>query len=127
MKDVKDYLHLYIGCDCAYGKSHWAKKEWHFVKITGKIIDEQEHFIVHPILRPLSDMTPDELREWLNQPNFTDQYCQDKMPYIANSIFNFHNAIACYGSVDSIPWLLRKGFDLFNLIPEGLAIDATKT
>lgn len=66
-KDLKDYLHLYLGCECIY--------DWPYTmefnlegKVTAKIIEEINSpkltgavTNVKPILRPLSDMTNEEL------------------------------------------------------------------
>lgn len=108
MKDIKDYLHLYYGCACKYGKSHWVDHEWHFINVNGKLIQDAEYFIIKLFLRPLYDMTEEErigLREVSRQ-------------VVVNTPDDYRIEAAI-----QTEYLLKKSFDLFGLIDAGLAID----
>jgi len=62
-----------------------------------------------PILRPLSDMTDDELNEHADLVNNWGEYMDVLMREAQASIY-----------------LIRQGFDVFGWIETGLAIDKTK-
>lgn len=120
MKEIKDYLHFYIGCEVtieghknailgAVGVGHgkqviirWPlEDEWSYADI-GEI---------RPILRRLSDMTEEEEAEMVKTQ---DDVKLDGYPQITLMVDSGH----------TFRWLLSKGFDIFNLIDSGLAIDA---
>lgn len=116
MKDINDYLHLYLGCECQFG----------YIDRIGRLsgIDERygwqifypgnpivPYRFVRPeliklLLRPLSDMTREELLERGN--------------YLLE-INHGANIEAEY-----FRWMVSHGFDVFGLISAGLAIDKTK-
>jgi|SRR5688572_19579759 len=115
MRDIKDYLHLYLGggCQATYsGKSFQP----HGVINTEKLYQVMIGVItdIKPILRPLSDMTEEEKEEF------------EELQYDDN-VITLHK----YGTIVQtyVPEIFRRmlqmQFDLFNLIPEGLAIDKT--
>jgi len=105
-KDISQYLHLYLGCQCQ--AKYYYGKDWLHVKLTGNVLAELEQTegftyqieFIKPELRPLSDMTEEEAIEHI---------------HISNE----------QGVYDGFRYWLSKHFDLFNLIPEGLALDAT--
>lgn len=109
-KKLQDYIHLYVGCDCKF------KDEGGYEgigKLTGNILNGIDMSVCEalPILRPLSDMTKEELH------------------FINMSKLELNHAIsqktnASFYTTEFI-YFLSKGFDLFNLIEEGLAIDKT--
>lgn len=122
-KDIKDYLPFYIGCDCLvqteYGTRGPPKRftgslhgvyydRWTTdgMELSLQVITEHgARWTYKPeqvtlLLRPLSDMT-DEEKEKSSYRDIKEM-CQ---PW-------------------ELHYLLSKGFDIFNLIPEGLAIDA---
>lgn len=106
MKNIKDYLHLYLGCDCLYNERSALPNE-RFVLTIGNVFWAQSHTDEFKlILRPLSSMTEDEkdslIQMYVNTP--------DNL-----------------ASAERVRYLLSKHFDLFGLIEAGLAIDATKT
>jgi hypothetical protein len=159
MKDIKDHLHLYLGCDVA--REHVesrSKKFFEYGRLVGASNSEVEkgktvaiidvgldHFHewyieeTKPILRPLSDMTEQEAWEFVGgkSDHLYDDLKIDKIDKTGISISYVINA----GDEGSFPQshkfdffalgpeqfkhLLSRGFDLFNLIPEGLAIDKT--
>lgn len=107
MKDIKDYLHFYLGCEAVTVKS---KPEI----ITGHIIDLVNGNFYHakPILRPLSDMTEEEAFDLEAVGGSTEVFELTSIVYS----FDSHRML----------WALKKGFDLFGLIESNLAIDSTK-
>jgi hypothetical protein len=64
MKDIKDYLHLYLGCYCK-ATNHFGA--YSFPKITHKLLEEDNpitaNCTIEPILRPISDITDEEQLE----------------------------------------------------------------
>lgn len=114
MKLLKDYLPFYIGCELFTGtgtvtlvgvhidKFNWVSKA---VVLNGNITHTSEIEDVKPILRPLLDMKENEFATWKSLED--------------NNINRFINGAT------SVDYLLKQGFDLFNLIPDGLAIDKT--
>lgn len=116
MKDIKDYLHLYLGCKVEIGATLpgmllGVEGNTAFVKhfTEGRICMALKQ--VKPILRPLSDMTEEEGVEaevaWKEGSNYGETIGQG-----LNCAYAYR-----------LKYLLSKGFDLFNLIPKGLAID----
>lgn len=104
-----------------------------------------EHFFLakamRPILRPLSDMTDEEKTEiakmwtWfqdrtvLNEEHF--EYIHDSNKKMVLEAFTTANEddgarMSPSAYFQAFPYLLKQGFDLFNLIESGLAIDKTK-
>jgi hypothetical protein len=100
-KDIKDYLHLYLGCECLgnNGKPYTLKPS-HFPSNWKEGINGHK-----PILRPLSDMTEEEKKDYNNRKQRKGHMAQ----------------VHAYNTL----WLLSKHFDLFGLITDGLAIDKT--
>ena len=128
MKEIKDYLHLYLGCDVQYTfKSEYSDVVELRIGILESIDRNGNCVITHkdkdgkiihaftrlhigsfkPILRPLSSMTPKEKLE-LSRLNLSE-WSADLVKYQAIRT----------------KWYLSKQFDLFGLIEAGLAIDAT--
>jgi len=123
MKDINDYLYLYFGCEAeVLGKSN------------GRLVGLNQDIAIcwHPdygagstlainiklLLRPLSDMTEEEKKE---------------ISFDAYKVMRKEQNPTANGTERAVTWaakqtayLLKQGFDLFNLIPEGLAIDKTK-
>ena len=80
-KQIKDYLHLYLGCECKTeeGKVGWfsgfdvCERDYGIVMITVRFPEQSEEWTVlndneecdriKLILRPLSDMTAEEFNE----------------------------------------------------------------
>lgn len=121
MKQLKDYLHLYLGCELAKKDLPDSFKEG---ARKANVLDGEtrDYFLKSgnsgwlPILRPLSSMTEEELQECGNMIyDFSDD------PELNNHKWQDFEISA----PEQFHYLLSKHFDLFNLIPEGLAIDAT--
>ena len=115
-KDIKDYLHLYLGCEILFDNKLWilSKVGGRVIKLTrtGKF---NKYVGARPvdvklILRPLSDMTEEEYIEW---HTIVVGDARDATRYFIET------------DGEKTRYLLSKQFDLFNLIPEGLAIDKT--
>lgn len=114
MKQLKDYLHFYLGCEClledkvrvtlnGFENNHPVvlnKKDWQSARVN-------QMDLIKPILRPFpSDMTEDDEEETG-----------------LNKFYEYgHHTLAPLEFV----YLLSQGFDLFGLIKAGLAIDKTK-
>lgn len=133
MKQLKDYLHFYLGCKFLYkiDPHEWSKPmelTTAQLELSHRLKDDPEcHYKL--LLRPLSSMTEEEAKEYAGL-FFVD--CD-------LSLVKFYNlghciAIRYYDAFLHLPsqyepkqfqYLLSKGFDLFGLIDEGLAIDVT--
>lgn len=123
-KQLKDYLHLHLGCECKMIKpSYHAVHELHLSSdrtfiLTGKLYDyfssDTTKAEIKPILRPLSDMTDEEKKEI------------DKQYKAFTKSKTFDDTGVVMWSAKHTQILLSKHFDLFGLIDAGLAIDKTK-
>ena len=109
MKDIKDYLHLYLGAMFIVDGQSGRFKLSGYNPYTGIqnvcgecVFDDLSK--IKLILRSLSDMTEEE----------------DQIEFPQNNRGEF---IDMHWYPDGYIWLLSKGFDLFNLIEENLAID----
>jgi hypothetical protein len=115
------YLHLYVGCDCRMEDSdgHIYGTETFTPTLFCALMNKHPIYKkVHLDLRPLSDMTYQELQECGNMVyDFSDD------PELNNHKWqDFEIGLA----PEQFHWLLSKHFDLFGLIEAGLAIDKTK-
>ena len=142
-KELKDYLHLYLGC-VGFGSSGCA------ICLTAEsltlILKGEVKFT--PILRPLSDMTKEEMKE-LYLIVFNRKFLGDNITHrdIGKKnerwvLWSGVERLFIYSDGDVgadsdlshyrvhmptvILWFLSKHFDLFGLIDAGLAIDATE-
>ena len=121
-KSIKDYLHLYLGCEVIV-ESFDENIVCKIINVSvngggyatgfskdGKIFNRHGLFTnVKLILRPLSDITNEELQE-----------AADVWKSISEDRNNC--AMQCYAA--SVKYYLSKHFDLFGLIESGLAIDS---
>lgn len=118
-KNIKDYLHLYLGCDVKslsggtmiYTLTGVGRKQAMFNDGYGNEmwLAENDYKI---ILRPLSDMNKDEEHEY----EATKKVIKASPVHQIGVVVNTH---------ESTRYLLSKHFDLFGLIESGLAIDKT--
>lgn len=147
-KNIKDYLHLYLGCECEtpigimelssidlhYQYPVWFRyKESNGEKITyypksnyeilsknglrGKAFHFSE---IKPILRKLDSITDKEA--WESWRFVTDpHYSHVTNP--KHAIIHGGLGISTKEWANIIRYLLQQGFDIFGLIPSGLAID----
>lgn len=112
-KQLKDYLHLYLGCEVKYSNGlHYGTARYDAVYPEGIRIAGIEIWMffnqVQLILRRLESMTEEERREK------DEIYWRDWYPF----------GVIQEMEARKIQHLLSKGFDLFGLIDAGLAIDA---
>ncbi len=130
MREIKDYLHLYlqsgIGCfifpddSITDGFLEKHKTRYPNGEYAPKLhIGTYERFLkdgYKPILRPLSDMTEEEMEQiWhADEPKSILQ-----MEYKDGRV---RKVALCS---ERTKFLLSKGFDIFGLIEAGLAIDKT--
>jgi hypothetical protein len=122
-KNIKDYMHLYLG-NRAILNLHDEPEPYH-VDVDGILIDmDMNACSIQLILRPLSDMSEDEALEVaenilsLNGLNLDDWSAKDIVSAYVEQWDRY--------TPEETKWLLSKGFDLFGLIESGLAIDKTK-
>lgn len=126
MTKFKDVAHLYLGCECIIGDPSWESQnispedvapytDPNFGKPIKTVmgLETIQHHLHHlkPILRPLGSMTEEEHEQWKGV-RFSDK--MKLYPLYSDNDFN------------SFKWLLSKHFDLFDLIPNGEAIDKAK-
>lgn len=135
-KNIKDYLHLYLGCDTDKGKLIGIELNKAVCMMNDLSIVEGNIYSLKPILRPLSDMTEDEAWEFaggkseslyddlkiesIDKTGIQISYAIDAGDegwHIQRHKFDFY----AVGPSQFI-WMLSKHFDLFGLIDAGLAI-----
>lgn len=108
-KNIKDYLHLYLGCDTDKGKLIGIELNKAICMMNDLSIVEGNIYNLKPILRPLSDMTEEEEKEMFAT--------QDDV-----KLEGFPQILLKADSGETFRYMLSKGFDLFDLIDAGLAI-----
>lgn len=113
MKNIKDYLHLYLGCEYRYFMNGVTKTGSRknkgvitYAALSHIMARIEQEYNIKPILRPLSDMTEEERKK-----------CERKV---------FNGDARFFYTTEAFLFLLSKHFDLFGLIDAGLAIDKTK-
>ncbi len=144
-KKIDSYLPFYLGCIVSgiYGIGYLRgidKNGWCMVTWKKDMAQGDEDFTQHdketeikhvkPHLRPLSSMTEEELVETLRIFEPTMELEKDRIKGAHKSIKR-DGIKAMIGNEDYdmskyavlIHYLLSRHFDLFNLIPEGLAIN----
>ena len=80
---------------------------------------------VKPYLFPLSSMTDTQEQEFLSVAGYErrEEDCgRHTETYYYDMVGHEHNF---YPNSDAIDWLIKNHFDIYGLIPMGLAIDAT--
>ena len=101
-KDIKDYLHLYLGAGCIMKAGKGVTEDYYSTVEWADI--GYPHNVKALVLRPLSDMRNDERVERGKHLLQFERWTLDG---------EYHR------------WMLSRGFDLFGLIEAGLAIDKT--
>ena len=163
-KNIKDYLHLYLGCEIS------ATGFNKFKLLPHMLTEWDEHYSSFKLmLRPISDMTDGEIdkiasiilekethcyhkwrskegdyiiAEWRKEkplPPYDKEYEYMTMGMLISLDFSikhkwdYHNNKGIgttneplHNSHEITRYLLSRSFDLFNLIPDGLALDKTK-
>lgn len=144
MKKIEDYLPLYYGCECLWEDNEGntgGRTELDSYTLTG-FYDRQ--LKVRPILRPLADILNTEAFE-VYKLYFGKEQAEDWSGDTGSAYYSpkkvrvmAEHALRIFRGEDYetgdfmkvvsiVPYLLKQGFDLFNLIPEGLAVDKTIT
>jgi hypothetical protein len=151
--DLKSVLHLYLGCDVQYpdtnGKIITAKltgfsradgiETTYKRKRDGCVGDylswepngnhNCDALHIKPILRPLSSMTKEEVADllgidgFIKQGNFCSPFFQITYETLTHEERYQHQYIHQL-SAAQFAYLLKQGFDLFNLISSGQAVEA---
>jgi hypothetical protein len=109
-KQSIDYLHYYLGCEVFI--CYNLEGDPVIEKLDARhLFDEHDAPVgIQPILRPLSDMSDEEAEEY-NSIMYT----------CFNAVNKFHDQVLTEAACTQ--YLLSRGFDLFNLIHKGLAVD----
>lgn len=143
MKDIKDYIQFYLGCDVQWARNSLqtpSKAKLLCYNICGECVLENKDnqfqvniSLIKPILRPLSSMTEEEAKHLFVLHFDADP---EKIVYSHfDEVENYHIAewdnrrFAIYLkalSPDAFIYLLSKGFDLFGLIESNLAVASNK-
>ncbi len=130
MKDIKDFLHLYVNSECEFGYEGRDKKRGtiEFCDTFGANVFDPSLIptgfrkvnpdLIKPILRPLSSMTEEEGMEIFEDWNSDSPNSRD--------VIKNNDPLELTFLPSEFQKLLSKGFDLFGLCEEGLAIDKTK-
>lgn len=123
MKNIKDYLHLYLGCEVETNITGQMIQQYGALKITNMTVTDL-NFIIDAL----------ERQERYNGP--TGYYCKIKLTPLSKMTKKQNRELAEIIGMETdkevhiwtpeqFLWLLENEFDLFNLIPDGLAIDKT--
>ncbi len=136
-KKIEDYMHLYKKCEVItpfqnHGAPTSNRGEIHSLEYIFSDKPEVKVTYSHStgffrkdvkisdcklLLRPLSDMTEEEQREFIGEPEATGNYLRDRF-YLSTRDQKF--------TPEQFQYLLGKGIDLFHLIKNNLALDKTK-
>lgn len=144
MKEIKDYLHLYLGCDVLHPDGTTAKLisvgsyECGFLHETNQFGSASVDNFGKLILRKVESLTDEEIRDLIQYDkcikeykSFQYQFLPEQhviiISYTVEDEFGTHsnnwslNLIRM--NAHDFAWCIRKGIDLFGLINNGLAID----
>lgn len=158
MKTLKDYAHLYLGCDIQYpdtdgtiitakltGTTNGDGLETTYFEVqkntsgsptVGDYLSWEPNghhnsnaLHVKLILRPLSDMTQEEGRKYVELRGYE---AINSVTILAGGIEFTHPGMNTYISFENnkpeqFAFLLSNGFDIFGLIEAGLAVSKTET
>lgn len=113
MKEIKDYLHLYLGSAIADSSdNNFIVCHSLDASFLDYILSSKRSKDFKPILRPLSDATPEEVKE-----------IEDSRVFVRAT--PVHQVGNMQWTPETFRLALSKHFDLFGLIESGLAIDKT--
>ena len=142
MKDIKDYIHYYIGCQ------YWLCNDTEGIPVTQEItphfIREIEKFNIRgkPILTRLSDLTKHDLSKLYEVPDYIDivnvkkeagktiWYCKwvdideslNSSDGFSYTTLRLYHKSALF-TATKFNYLLKMGYDVFQLIESECAID----
>jgi hypothetical protein len=129
MENIKDYLHLYLGCKFIHNTQKGIFELSGFNLYSGfaqnsLVVETFPIGTIKLILRPLSDMTDDEAWQiWGKIPRNRDHGVTNPKCALTDRTFHFNWPLHNWSI--AVKEMLALHFDVFNLIPEGLAIDKT--
>lgn len=159
-KKIEQYLHFYFGCECLLGDPSWKRSDISDgdrapytdadygkpvkTKLDFHLMGNFKHMHCHLILRPLSDMSEQEMTEYffLGNPSLAELNIQ--VSFLTNEVkrrvkhgsgigyilkknnTNFGTGTLSFYqfNADQVAYLLNKSFDIFGLIQAKLAISA---
>lgn len=148
MKDIKDYIHLYIGCQVMDLYNNKIGKlivvSWKEVLVMHHTQWGLTHGEVKPILRRLSSISDDEVKDLFQYEKIKSMYREiiferqmwnDVLIGITISYLTGSDEDGWHPqswtlefsamNANDFAWLLSNGFDLFQLIDSNLAIDSS--
>lgn len=129
MRTTVKFLHFYVGQNILNQRGEVT--QLHGISATSALysMDKQgdwwnfDEYPIKPILRQLSTMTPEEFNiifDTTTNPNIAN----DRIREMSQSFYELSKFLCLWGNYDSTPRLCDAGFDIFNLIKDGLAVDA---
>ncbi len=159
-KELKDVIHFYLGCDIeinVYGKDRVATlmgidPQYYHLKMPGDMAPTtyfNGKYVIKPILRQLSDITEEELRELICLRYFENRDIFEQtlgrierreeykmttrfgtsIPFSTFDKEGKHQMTGTFSSSSLNPYqlqyLFKQGFDLFGLLESGQAISPT--
>jgi hypothetical protein len=129
-KNIADYLHLYLGCEFIWEDEDdpmILKGVFGDVAYSTEADESGEGMYaieeIKPILRPLSDMTEEEMNHLGSLTTMTLYDCFDEFYY---DFLDQREDRPWETTFEITRYLLTRGFDLFGLIESGLALDKTQ-
>jgi hypothetical protein len=123
--ELKDVLHFYLGCDVMHKDGTTAtmisvdRFNAGFIHHETQMYGEQskDSLEITPILRSFSSITEEE-KEAYETYYMSLEYEREE---------DNHAICDAEISAQTTRWLISRGFDMFNLIENGLAIEATQS
>lgn len=118
-KEIKDYLHLYVGQEVFTPKGFRPNSKEQVgkpfrAKLTGDLYADIENNTFQAefklILRPLSDISKEEQEALITERYLASNHREDTFVY------------GCLVEASAVKYLLKQGFDLFNLHDAGLCL-----
>lgn len=118
MKELRDYLHYYLNQNCKIGDSIfiYCIDEDVLLRYNDLVKSKGQ---IKPILRRIEDITDEECIE-VYDCEYTDS---NPVSARIRLVKHWLNPIHVTPTPNQFHYLLKQGFDLFNLIDAGLAID----
>jgi hypothetical protein len=120
MKELKDFIHLYLGAKVRYTYYDYEENTWTVweqltTNVLNKITTDWSIKDIQIQLRKLSDMTDEELKSLRSE--------RGNLKGVERADMNYIIRLTTW-SPEDVRYLLSRHFDLFGLIESGLAIDS---
>lgn len=119
--DIKDYLHFYIGQQVEYLEYSTLCSDLITYNNISFLLTDESVSEIKPLLHQLKDITDDDLVEIYDLDIDGNN---DKHAGAESKLYKRNYASMNLKEYKVMPFMLKKGFDLFGLIDAGLAIDA---